>query len=94
MLWKEVRNKKLEFKFFRQYIFDDKYILDFYCPAQKLVIEIDGGQHNDREKDKIRDEYLTQRGCKVIRFWNNEVLENIEGCLIGIINQLNSPNPS
>lgn len=56
------------------------YIVDFYIPSHKLVIEIDGGQHAESLADKKRDKTLTKRGLKVIRFWNNDVMENIEGC--------------
>lgn len=55
------------------------YIVDFYQPDHKLVIEIDGGHHNDNERDKKRDKTLKAKGYKVLRFWNNEVTQNIEG---------------
>ncbi len=84
LLWQKLRYKQLGHKFNRQFIFDDKYILDFYCAGKKLVIELDGEQHNECEKDKLRDEYLKSRGCKVLRFWNNELMNNIEGCLLFI----------
>lgn len=88
LLWIRIRNKQLGHRFNRQFIFDDKYILDFYCVDKKLVIELDGGQHCDCEKDKIRDNYLLSRGCRVLRFWNNEIMDNIEGCLFVINNNL------
>jgi len=58
------------------------YIVDFYCPAIRLAIELDGGQHNDpryQARDLRRSYALQNRGITVIRFWNNDVLENIEG---------------
>ncbi|MBR2922034.1 MAG: endonuclease domain-containing protein [Alphaproteobacteria bacterium] len=85
ILWQKVRNRGLGYKFVRQYVFDDKYILDFYCAERKLVIELDGGQHNENIKDKERNEYLKSRGCKILRFWNNDFVNNIEGCLAVII---------
>ncbi len=70
-------------KFFRQYSIGP-YVLDFYCPTVKLALELDGGQHNysdKREYDLARSEYLKAKGIDVIRFWNNEVLLDIESVL-------------
>ena len=70
-------------KFFRQYSIGP-YILDFYCPTVKLAVELDGGQHNQsdkRERDAARSEYLKAQGIDVMRFWNNEVLLEIESVL-------------
>jgi very-short-patch-repair endonuclease len=58
--------------------------LDFYCPTAKLAVELDGGQHNQsdyRERDAARSEYLKAHGIDVMRFWNNEVLLDIESAL-------------
>ena len=68
-------------KFRRQYLVG-KYIVDFCCPQAKLIIELDGGQHNENgiiEKDKTRDEFLKNEGFRVLRVWNNEIDDNIEG---------------
>jgi len=82
LLWSKLRNKQINnLKFFRQYSIG-RFILDFYCPQNRLAIEIDGGQHNEKEKqiyDQKRTEYLKRQGIKIIRFWNNEVADNIEG---------------
>ena len=82
--WARVRNKQFfGVKFFRQYSVGP-YILDFYCPALKLSIELDGGQHNQaesREYDAVRSEYLNAHGIEVVRYWNNEVLCEIDGVL-------------
>ena len=65
------------------------YIVDFYCPEKKLVIEVDGGQHVEQEEqDAERSHYLESRGCRVIRFWNNEVLKNISGVVEVILEEL------
>jgi len=81
-LWKLLRNKQFEgLKFFRQYSVGS-YILDFYCPIMKLAIELDGGQHAETTNmvyDEKRSEFLKNRRIKVLRFWNNDVIENIEG---------------
>ena len=81
-MWNLLRNHKfhkLEFK--RQYPMGD-YIVDFICRQKKLIIEIDGGQHNFEENikyDAKRTEYLNSRGYCVLRFWNNDIDNNIEG---------------
>ena len=92
-IWQYLRQKQTGYRFYRQYVFDDKYILDFYCAKKKLVLEIDGGQHNQNADDKVRDAYLNNRGCQILRLWNNDVLNNIEGCWDMIERALSSPNP-
>jgi len=83
-LWAKVRNKQFfGMKFFRQFSIGP-YILDFYCPTMKLAVELDGGQHNrsdNREYDAARSEYLKAQGIDVMRFWNHEVLLDIQGVL-------------
>ncbi len=59
-----------------------RYIVDFVCLEKRLVIEVDGGQHGEKEgqiKDNKRDQWLTKEGYRVLRFWNNDVLTNMEG---------------
>ncbi|MBI2356122.1 MAG: DUF559 domain-containing protein [Candidatus Doudnabacteria bacterium] len=71
-------------------------IVDFCCFEKKLIIEIDGGQHNERInkiKDHKRSKYLADSGFKILRFWNSEIDENLEGVLQVISNHL-SPDPS
>lgn len=87
-LWQSLRNKQLNgFKFFRQYSIGF-YILDFYCPQRLLAIELDGGQHMDqKQNDDKRTIYLNQNGIHVVRFWNNDVLQNIDA-VVGTIEQL------
>lgn len=96
VLWQKLRNKQLYgMKFFRQYSVD-AYILDFYCPNLKLAIELDGGQHAEderREYDKHRSEYLKTHGIEVMRFWNNEVLSNMDGVLIRIAERITPSVP-
>jgi very-short-patch-repair endonuclease len=66
--------------------------VDLVCFEQKLIIEIDGGQHSDQVKrDAARDRHLKSRGYRVIRFWNNEVLGNINAVLDHIYKSLNDP---
>lgn len=87
-LWKLLRRKNMNYRFLKQHLIDDKYIVDFFCAAKKLVIEVDGGQHCNNIEDKKRDAYLNKRGYTVLRFWNNELLTNMEGCLTVIKNKL------
>ncbi len=83
-LWRRVRNRQFHgIRFFRQYSIGP-YIVDFYCPALKLAIELDGGQHTqdeNREYDAGRTEYLEARDIRVMRFWNHEVLGNIDSVM-------------
>jgi len=80
-LWSILRSRRMAgLKFFRQYSVGS-YILDFYCPERRLAIEVDGGQHADvygQQHDAHRDSYLRELNIRVIRFWNNDVLQNIE----------------
>ena len=81
-LWNQLRGKKLEnLQWYRQYSVGG-YILDFYCPQVYLCVELDGGQHAESDNelhDRVRTEFLRKRGIKVLRFWNNDALKNIEG---------------
>ena len=81
-LWARLRDAQLDgYKFRRQHPLGS-YVLDFFCESERLAVELDGGQHADnKEKDDLRNAWLVARGCRVIRFWNHEVLENIEGVL-------------
>lgn len=82
LLWKHLRARQLEgLKFRRQHTIG-RYVVDFVCLEKTLVIELDGGQHAvKRKKDNDRDEWLRGEGFRVMRFWNNDVLTNIEGVL-------------
>ncbi len=93
LLWQRLRKRQLGVRFQRQYIFENKYIVDFYCAALKLIIEIDGGQYCDNSQDIIRDKNIMNRGYKILRFWNNDILKNIEGCLSQIIKIIPSTPP-
>ncbi len=96
-LWGHLRNKRFHgMKFFRQYSVGP-YVLDFYCSTLRLAIELDGGQHNlgqSMKRDAIRSEYLKAQGIEVIRFWNNDVLLNMEGVLAALELRITPPSPS
>jgi very-short-patch-repair endonuclease len=87
ILWSRLRNNQLGYKFRRQHSIG-KYIVDFYCPEKRLIIEIDGSQHIDSEYDKERDRYLKNLGFKVLRFWDNDINNNLAGVLLKIIENL------
>ncbi len=91
ILWSKLRMKQLNnCQFYRQKIIGE-YIVDFFCPKYKLVIEVDGGQHYSDEKlsaDKNRDETLRSLGLKVLRFTNVDIFKNIEGVVIRILEYL------
>ena len=96
-LWNRLRDRQvLGCKFRRQQPFKN-YILDFVCDEQKLVIELDGGQHNEtpnQRRDAVRTALLEAAGWRVMRFWNNDVNENIEGVLEVIAQALTrKPSP-
>ena len=90
-LWSILRKKSLNnLKFRRQYPIGD-YIVDFICHEKNLIIEVDGGQHNENKNkiyDEVRTKFLESKAFKVIRFWNNEIDENIEGVYFEILRVL------
>jgi very-short-patch-repair endonuclease len=95
-LWQLLRNKQLGVKFRRQHAID-RFIVDFYCPERKLVIEVDGGGHAEpaqKARDHERDEVLEQRGLRVLRFWNHEVLRETESVLEEVYRAVHAPSPS
>ena len=91
MLWKILRNRQFKnIKFRRQFPIGE-YIVDFVCEEKRIVIELDGGQHNEEQAiiyDKERTDYLESRGFRVIRFWNNDIDTNIEAVLGEIVKYL------
>src|SRR4030067_640175 len=77
LLWSHLRMKQMEGLKFRRQQPIDKYIVDFVCFENRIIIEVDGGQHAaENNKDIERENYLQRNGFKVLRFWNNEVLQN------------------
>jgi very-short-patch-repair endonuclease len=82
LLWKHLRSKQLEGLKFRRQQPSGNYVVDFVCFEKQIIIEVDGGQHSiEKGKDSKRDKWLGDQGFKVLRFWNNEVLGNINGVL-------------
>lgn len=82
LIWRHLRAKQLEGCKFRRQEPIGNYIVDFVCFEKKIIIEVDGGQHAiESREDKERDSLLKNDGFLILRFWNNEVLQNIEGVL-------------
>jgi very-short-patch-repair endonuclease len=80
-LWRLLRDRRLNGFKFRRQVQVGPYIVDFLCVGAKLIVEADGSQHAENRHDKARDAYLEGQGWKVLRFWNNEVVQNREGVL-------------
>ncbi len=88
-LWQRLRARQVCGKKFRRQHPVRKYILDFACIEAKLAIEVDGSQHFELQyQDHQRTAWLEVQGWKVLRFWNNEVLQNVEGVLLEVLNAL------
>jgi very-short-patch-repair endonuclease len=79
---------------FRRQVRIERYIADFACHAHRIVVEVDGGQHGARSAvDEARTRVLEANGYQVLRFWNNDVLNNIDGVLEVIQRAINDPHP-
>ncbi|KKP67377.1 MAG: hypothetical protein UR66_C0016G0015 [Candidatus Moranbacteria bacterium GW2011_GWE1_35_17] len=84
ILWSRLKGKRLGCKFRRQQSFG-KYIVDFYCPEKNLVIELDGWQHKEQiEYDNERSKFLESLNLKIIRFWNNDINNNLDSVILEI----------
>lgn len=96
-VWQALRAGRLMNYKFRRQVPIVEFIVDFVCFEQKLIIEIDGGQHLESAQDAFRDARLKAMGFRVIRLWNNDVMQNLEGILMVILQQLQTsaphPNP-
>jgi very-short-patch-repair endonuclease len=94
-LWITLRSSQLlSAKFRRQHVIGP-FIVDFCCPACRLVVEVDGGQHAlQKEADQVRHDFLVRQGYRVIRFWNHEVLQNTERVLESIVDVVCNPPSS
>ncbi len=89
LLWARIRAHRFQGVSFRRQHALGPYIVDFYAPSVKLVIELDGSQHLDHSAyDTRRSAYLEAQGCRVLRFWNNDILNNLDDVLAEIALQL------
>ncbi|OIP97997.1 hypothetical protein AUK40_02140 [Candidatus Wirthbacteria bacterium CG2_30_54_11] len=88
LVWKYLKNRQLAGLKFRRQVGVGRFILDFYCPEKQLAVELDGGHHGSENAlvyDAMRTKYLESRGIKVLRFWNSEVMGNVDGVLERIV---------
>ena len=92
-LWYHLRAHRFDGKKIKRQVPIGPYIVDFACLGQKLIIEVDGGQHSESQSDVVRDAYLEREGFRVLRFWNNDVLRNTNGVLEVILSELATPSP-
>ena len=91
-LWLRLRKPGIEGLRFRRQAPIGPYIVDFFCPQHRLVVEVDGGQHSDRV-DRERDAWLTAQGYRVVRVWNSDVMENVEGVCAAIATAAREADP-
>jgi very-short-patch-repair endonuclease len=91
LLWSRVRRKQLKgHQFYTQKIIKN-YVVDFYCPSGKMIVEVDGSQHSEirqKESDKKRDAELSELGFMVLRFWSWKIMKNIDEIVDEIWNRL------
>ena len=89
-LWSILRSRQHNGFKFRRQVEIDGYIVDFLCSERRLIIEVDGGQHSPQD-DARRTGHLESQGFRVIRFWNHDVLQNLDGVWTIITEALNTP---
>ncbi len=92
-LWFALRDRRLKETKFRRQVPIGPYIADFICYGARLVIEVDGGQHAESAADERRDRWFAANEFRVLRFWNNDVLSNIEGVLTVIVEAVRAASP-
>jgi very-short-patch-repair endonuclease len=94
VLWLQLRAHRLDGLRFRRQTPIGQYIVDFVCHERRLVIELDGGQHAESQRDIRRDRWLESKGYRVLRFWNSDVLQNREGVLETIVSAARAMLPT
>jgi len=94
-LWTVLRMRQLEGRRFRRQVPIGPYIVDFVCLEARLIIEVDGGQHNatQLEHDVARDRWLSSQHFRVLRFWNNDVMANMDGVAERILQMIKEQSP-
>ncbi len=92
-LWQHLRQPPFKVLNFRRQATIGPYFADFASHQLRIIIEVDGGQHSESAADDVRTSYLVSVGYRVLRFWNNEVLENTSGVLSAIDTAINADRP-
>ena len=93
-LWLYLRRKQVDGFHFRKQCPIGPYVADFACLRVKLIIEVDGSQHADSAHDAARDAWFTTHGYRTLRFWNNDVLQSMDGVILTITEALGQPESS
>jgi very-short-patch-repair endonuclease len=93
-LWHALRGRRFDGHKFRRQVAIGNFIVDFVCYAQRLIVELDGSQHENSQHDKKRDSWLESQGFRVLRIWNIYVQQNIDGALAMISDALSHPSPA
>ena len=88
VLWRVLHDRKLAGLKFRRQVQLGRYIVDFACFSPRVVIECDGGQHADNPYDEARDAWLRSQGFKVLRFWNNDIVERASDVADSILREV------
>ena len=94
LLWSKLRNRQFMNLKFRRQVAIENYVADFVCFERGLIIELDGGQHNENAADRDRSDVLESKGFIVKRYWNNDVMNNMEGVLCDLTDTLNTLTPT
>lgn len=94
LLWSKLRNRQFMNLKFRRQVAMEGYVVDFACFERRLIIELDGGQHNESAKDRDRSDVLESKGFIVKRYWNNDVMNNLEGVFRDLTDTLNTLTPA
>jgi very-short-patch-repair endonuclease len=92
-LWGALRGRQIAEAKFRRQVPIGAYVADFLCHEARLVVEVDRSQHAEPKRDQRRDRWFNENGFRVLRFWNNEVLGNLEGVLTVIAAELSGAPP-
>ena len=87
-LWNALRGRRFEQFKFRRQVPVGKYIADFVCFEKKLIVELDGSQHQDSRHDEIRDAWLKSQNFRILRFWNIDINQALDGSLLAILDAL------
>jgi very-short-patch-repair endonuclease len=90
-LWSALRDRRFEHFKFRRQVPVGRYIVDFVCQERSVIVELDGSQHEGSTYDLVRDAWLRSIGYNVLRFWNIDVNQALDGVLITILEALNQP---
>ena len=95
LVWQHLRSRRLLGCKFRRQVPIGKYIVDFLCEDPPIIIELDGGQHMEQERyDQTRTDWLQANGFLVLRFWNNDIAENLEGVLESLFSTIEKSRPA